>query len=171
MSTLREAAQQALRVACMCTPEQQIAKEALRAALAQKEHEPTARYKCTVVDAQHPNGVPFEQWVNAPQEEQEPVAYTGDVARRMREAEMTFHLGMPHAVVMQQMTRFHDLVCAEVSIKAAVAFAHPPRREWQSLSEEDMEDLLPLYSDPGADAEMLEFARAIEAKLKEKNNA
>jgi len=40
MSTLHEAAQQALRVACMCTPEQQIAKEALRAALAQQEHEP-----------------------------------------------------------------------------------------------------------------------------------
>jgi hypothetical protein len=43
MSTLREAAQQALRVACMCTPEQQIAKEALRAALAQPEQaEPVA---------------------------------------------------------------------------------------------------------------------------------
>ena len=37
MSTLREAAQQALRVACMCTPEQQIAKEALRVALAQQD--------------------------------------------------------------------------------------------------------------------------------------
>jgi len=49
-------------------------------------------------------------------------------------------------------------------------YTRPPRREWQSLSEEDMEDLLPLYSDPSADAEMLEFARAIEAKLKEKNH-
>jgi hypothetical protein len=186
MTTLREAAQQALRVACMCTPEQQIVKEALRAALAQQEQEPTVRFKCTVVDDQHPNGVPFEQWVNAPQQEapkgggnlppplqaepvQEPVAYTGDVARRMREAEMTFHLGMPHAVVMQQMTRFHDLVCAEASIKSAAAFAAPPRREWQGLSEEDMEDLLPLYSDPSANTEMLEFAAAIEVKLKEKN--
>ena len=63
------------------------------------------------------------------QQEQEPVAHTGDVARRMREAEMTFHLGMPHAVVMQQMTRFHDLVCAEASLRAAAAFATPPRRE------------------------------------------
>ena len=48
-------------------------------------------------------------------------------------------------------------------------YTHPPRREWQSLSEEDMEDLLPLYSDPNTDAEMLEFAAAIEVKLKEKN--
>jgi hypothetical protein len=67
--------------------------------------------------------------LRAAQQEQEPVAYTGDVARRMREAGMTFHLGMPHAVVMEQMTRFHDIVCAEASIKAAAAFAHPPRRE------------------------------------------
>jgi len=106
----------------------------------------------------------------AQEEQAEPVAYTGDVARRMREAEMTFHLGMPHAVVMQQMTRFHDLVCAEASIKSAAAFAIPHRREWQGLTEEDMEDLLPLYSDPSANTEMLEFAAAIEAKLKEKNN-
>ena len=49
-------------------------------------------------------------------------------------------------------------------------YTAPPRREWQSLSEEDMEDLLPLYSDPNTDAEMLEFAAAIEVKLKEKNN-
>jgi hypothetical protein len=40
MTTLREAAQQALRVACMCTPEQQITKEALRAALAQQTQTP-----------------------------------------------------------------------------------------------------------------------------------
>jgi hypothetical protein len=32
-----------------------------------------------------------------------------------------------------------------------------------------MEDLLPLYSDPSANTEMLEFAAAIEVKLKEKN--
>ena len=37
-----------------------------------EEQEPTVRFKCTVVDDQHPNGVPFEQWLNAPQ--QEPVA-------------------------------------------------------------------------------------------------
>ena len=35
----------------------------------QEEQEPTVRFKCTVVDDQHPNGVPFEQWVNAPQQE------------------------------------------------------------------------------------------------------
>jgi hypothetical protein len=45
--------------------------------------------------------------------------------------------------------------------------SHPPRREWRSLSEEE---ILPLYNTtPSSHAEMLEFARDIEAKLKEKN--
>lgn len=46
MTTLREAAQQALA-----------------------QQEPTVRIKCTVVDNHHPNGVPLEQWVNAPRRE------------------------------------------------------------------------------------------------------
>jgi hypothetical protein len=68
--------------------------------------------------------------------------------------------------------RSHSLEChAEHS--AAIAggrFVPLPRREWQGLTEEDMEDLLPLYSDPSANTEMLEFAAAIEVKLKEKNH-
>jgi len=44
---------------------------------------------------------------------------------------------------------------------------HPPRREWQSLTNEE---IYPLYNEPRSDAEMLEFARAVEAKLKEKNH-
>ena len=35
------------------------------------EPEPSVRIKCTVVDNQHPSGVPFEQWVNAPRRETE----------------------------------------------------------------------------------------------------
>jgi hypothetical protein len=43
-----------------------------------------------------------------------------------------------------------------------------PRREWQGLTDEE---ILPLYNTtPSSHAEMLEFARAIEAALKEKNN-
>ena len=56
-------------------------------------------------------------------EPQEP--YIADVVRIMREAGMTFHLGLPHEVVIEQMTRVVDLVYAEASIKAAVAFAAP----------------------------------------------
>jgi hypothetical protein len=43
--------------------------EALRDALAQEEQEPTARYKCIVVDNHHPKGVPLEQWVNVSRRE------------------------------------------------------------------------------------------------------
>jgi hypothetical protein len=32
------------------------------------------------------------------------------------------------------------------------------------------EEIYPLYNEPRSDAEILEFARAIEAKLKEKNH-
>jgi hypothetical protein len=65
--------------------------------------------------------------------------------------------------------RSHSLEChAEHS--AAIAggrFVPLPRREWRSLSEEE---ILPLYNTtPSSHAEMLEFARDIEAKLKEKN--
>jgi hypothetical protein len=43
---------------------------------------------------------------------------------------------------------------------------HPPRREWRGLTEEE---IYPLYSEPSSDAEMVEFARAIEAALRSKN--
>jgi hypothetical protein len=46
-------------------------------------------------------------------------------------------------------------------------YTHPPRREWQGLTEEE---IYPLYSEPSSDAEMVEFARAIEALAKEKNH-
>jgi hypothetical protein len=45
-------------------------------------------------------------------------------------------------------------------------YAEPPRREWRSLTNEE---IYPLYNEPRSDAEILEFARAIEAALKEKN--
>jgi len=38
----------------------------VREALAQPEQEPV-QYKCTVIDNQHPNGIPLEQWVKPPQ--------------------------------------------------------------------------------------------------------
>jgi hypothetical protein len=45
-------------------------------------------------------------------------------------------------------------------------YTAPQRREWVGLTEEE---IYPLYSEPSSDAEMVEFARAIEAKLREKN--
>ena len=42
----------------------------------------------------------------------------------------------------------------------------PPRREWRGLTDEEIEDL---YFDEFSLGELQAFARAIEAKLKEKN--
>jgi len=66
---------------------------------------------------------------------------------------------------------FDSTIYANGGFDGAVPlYTHAPRREWQGLTGEDMEDLLPLYSDPSANTEMLEFAAAIEANLKEKNH-
>jgi hypothetical protein len=112
-----------------------------------------------------------ERLKNAPQQEQEPVAFTADVARTMLESGMTFHLGMPRAIVMKQMTRFYDLVCAEASLRAAAAFAIPPRREWQGLTDEEAEELEFASVDRKyGHLDVRALSRAIEAKLKEKNN-
>ena len=74
-----------------------------------------------------------------PQRPAEPVQepYTGDVTRIMREAGMTFHLGLPHKAVVEQMTRVVDLVYAEASIKAAQQFASAtPQRPAEPFSPE-----------------------------------
>jgi len=49
-----------------------------------------------------------------------------------------------------------------------VLYTHPPRREWQGLSEEEIWDLAAHCLDSVAGR--LQFARAIEAALKEKNH-
>jgi hypothetical protein len=45
-------------------------------------------------------------------------------------------------------------------------YTTPPSREWQSLSDDE---IIPMYNEPSSDAEMIEFARSIEAKLRERN--
>ena len=42
-----------------------------------------------------------------------------------------------------------------------------PRHEWRGLTEEE---IYPLYNEPRSDAEMVEFARAVEAALRSKNH-
>jgi hypothetical protein len=47
-----------------------------------------------------------------------------------------------------------------------VAFMDVPQRTWVGLTNEEIYDM---YNEPRSDAEMIAFAQAIEAKLKEKN--
>ena len=46
-----------------------------------------------------------------------------DVIRVMRESGMTFHLGMPFELVVDQMQRVADLIVFEASVKAAKMLA------------------------------------------------
>jgi hypothetical protein len=45
-------------------------------------------------------------------------------------------------------------------------YTAPPQREWQGLTDDEIYEM---YSEPCSDAEMVAFAREIEANLKEKN--
>jgi hypothetical protein len=96
------------------------------------------------------------------QPEQEPVAYSvqsPDDAKRNRIT--------PSLVTDTRLELEEYLGNSETAKHIVPLYTHPPRREWQSLSEGE---ILPLYNTtPSSHAEMLEFARDIEAKLKEKN--
>ena len=52
---------------------------------------------------------------------------------------------------------------------ADVCISASPRREWQGLTEEEILKVADEHPIEGFDLEMLEFVRAIEQKLKEKN--
>jgi hypothetical protein len=119
---------------------------ALRAALAQQEQAPVADAMKTVTKAMQDD--PDYAW-----------SWHCNVAMAFVDA------GGDSYTANQGAARFMRLL-ANVD-PAHELPSHPPRREWRSLSEEE---ILPLYNTtPSSHAEMLEFARDIEAKLKEKN--
>jgi hypothetical protein len=122
----------------------------------QEEQEPTVRFKCTVVDDQHPNGVPFEQWVNAPQQDEPkgggnlPPPLQAEPVARVLQTVGQYHTGRFVAEV-ETVRRLRD---------GESLYTAPPRREWQSLSEEEIDRWTP---------EIHPVIRAVEAALKEKN--
>jgi hypothetical protein len=66
----------------------------------------------------------------------------------------------------------HDPTTVHSNIVAEPLYTHPPRREWRGLTEEEISDIFeaePRYHYPPIGATDREFARAIEAKLKERN--
>jgi hypothetical protein len=145
MTTLREAAQQALE-ALETLGYPLAAITALRAALAQPLPDPVDEYRKGFIAGQID--------MRDRPEEQEPVAWmapNGDL-RKDRKPRKFSDWGW----------RQEDYV---------PLYTTPPRREWQSLSEEEIDAI-----DKSLPRGMLlaagkkEFARAIEAKLKEKNN-
>jgi len=93
------------------------------------------------------------------QEEQEPVAwmYVG-----------IKHDGTTHGPHLVWKPQYMDSMSAEKGAKATPLYTAPPRREWQGLTEEEIEDM----SVNGTNSELRrrQFARDIEAALKEKNH-
>ena len=159
MTTLREAAQQALEALEYYQHrklEWDYADEAtitdLRAALAQQEQEPVTwgvdwgrngDQSCCTIIKRHADGtqevVAVEYGPPRSETEQEPVG---------------------------RFTRFNGEW--KESPTGIPLYTHPPRREWVSLTEEERADILfPLTA---AGASDMECARAIEQALKEKNN-
>jgi hypothetical protein len=136
MSTLREAAQQALEALEFMAdewgftqkanrPERWQAIEALRAALTQQEQEPVARM--------HADG-------------------SGRIISQATYDEAQRQGGAPWSSVRGYTTPL---------------YTRPPRREWQSLSEEESNELSHMMVKGHKSVNWL--ARAIETKLKEKN--
>ena len=77
-----------------------------------------------------------------------------EILKLTREAGMSFHLGMPHEAVMEQLRRFADAVLASQPIAEPVAwmdawgFACTPEEKAQMFSWTD-DYTTPLYTSPG----------------------
>jgi hypothetical protein len=118
---------------------------ALRTAIETAEkQEPPVQFKCTVVDDQHPAGVPLEQWGTAAQ--QEPV---GEVSGH------DWSTGL----------LYRDLE------PGTPLYTAPPKRPWVGLTDEEAMQTwgLVIKYAPG-EVRLKDFARLIQDKLKEKNN-
>jgi hypothetical protein len=138
MSDLRTAAQQALEALwTAATPQAEEAITALKAALEQ------------------------------PEQKREPVANNPDpyhLSRILHELAGSASMCWEHVdrAGVFQSTQAADVVAAAIAeIRQRMKDA-PPRREWRSLSEEEIEDL--------RDDRYFRFARAIEAALRSKNH-
>jgi hypothetical protein len=155
MNHLREAAQQALEAlekthtqpGCDQWQAERKASVALRAALAQPEQEPVAN-----------NPDPYH------------------LSRILHELAGSASMCWEHVdrAGVFQSTQAADVVAAAIAELRQRMKDAPPRREWKSLSEDELTALGVIHS--RYQEESLEtggwfdFARAIEAKLKEKNN-
>lgn len=128
-----------------------------RQALAEQpaQQEEPVRFKCTVVDDAHPNGVPLSKWG-----QQKPLGLflTREQAiqfcrKRRPDIEPTEqHIA---ATIDAYAALFGDMVEALM----------PPQRTWVGLSDEEKRQLFDREDYQG----WLDYINAIEAKLKEKN--
>lgn len=183
MTNLRKAAEMALEaLEGNCTnpvadPEQAQKEDraiaALRQALAQPER---VQFKCTVVDDDHPNGVPLSQWGKQPTLEQ-----TISMTEYKRLQDLVTSQGIrlmeyESAHPKQEPFCYYDgrnIVGKEFADHSDVfpLYTAPPKRKWVGLSDEEMRALKQKSVDDGMSRLVsdFEYIRSIEAKLKEKN--
>ena len=92
------------------------------------------------------------------QQEQEPVAFMYVGIK---------HDGTTHGPHLIWEPEYMDAMSAEKGVRAVPLYTHPPRREWRGLTEEEAKDMA--YKVDANGGSVIEFARAIEAALKERN--
>jgi len=195
MTTLREAAQQALEAlealdallfGVVDHYELDRRKQALRAALAQEEQTNRAQQ---MRDAGHTRRPTLREMA---QQEREDIAQNlqsrldaalllegrrQEIAQPRREPEQEpvatvamdvsgAHLSWNGKYLGQKPDTKIAMLLKDLPV-GTLLFTAPPRREWRGLTEEE---IYPLYSEPSSDAEMVEFARAIEQALRSKNH-
>jgi hypothetical protein len=111
------------------------------------------KYKCTVIDDQHPQGIPLEQWGNTgkAQPAQEPVVWMG------------YDRGL------KMFTAQQGIADAYPEIYTVPLYPSPPQRPWVDLTDGDISEVLgsDIHSEHSGE---LRFIRAVLAKSKEKNN-
>ncbi len=164
MADLRTAAQQALEALSFSCPapdlmsKHEAAEAALRAALEQ----PTGKESLTVPPEAQTEAEKIAYcagWWAAmeakakEQTEQEPVAWIQ--SNHLQKAQQE-----PFLCRVEPMQRLPDFV---------PLYTHPPRREWQGLTEEEIKTMYDGCDADTGHAFVFAFARAIEAALKEKN--
>jgi hypothetical protein len=75
------------------------------------------------------------------------------------------HDGTAHGPHLVWKTEYMDAMSANKGAKAVPLYTHPPRREWQGLTDEEIEDCWDGYLSDY----QLQMIRTIEDKLKERN--
>jgi hypothetical protein len=168
--------------------------EAAITALKERLAQEPVQYKCTVIDNQHPNGIPLEQWVKPPQRtEQEFILHDEENEGGWSDwvcpnPDSYLMKCCDCGLVHEMQTRVADyksrpsedfVVSSNPDLQAqfrvrrnevleATPPAQPAQRTWVRLAEEEIHNLDPLPHQM-FDTQRIKFARAIEAKLKEKN--
>jgi hypothetical protein len=121
-------------------------------------------YKVTVVDDQHPKGVPLEQW-GRPAPVQEPVAWMVDVdlANYQGQSEYRTILAWNSKPVWSGTHEINEV------LKAVPLYTTPPaaQRQWVRLSEEEIGEIF--NNQPGYCLDHYIFAEDVMSKYEEKN--